>query len=369
MHITIKMGSIQELPFTQAPNTTRVLVIGGAYAGLAASLNLLDLCAGRIARFSTDPDAKPAPPLPIEIRIVDERDGYCKLRSMNFSQSTNSTDGNPLDHLISSPLALASGEFMPKAWVKFDDVPALRTSNISHIHGTVAGVDCERKVAMISDSNTGKQYEESYDYLIAASGLRREWPAVPQSLRREEYLKEAGDHIEEVRKAKEGVVVIGGGMCCQNLDVVEILTDMAGAVGIEMAAELKVVEPTQKVTLIHSRDKLLSSEPLPDDFKDRTLSVLQEAGVEVILNDRVVEVAPVKTPNGAPLYDLTLKDGSNMMTSHVIWAISHCLPSTTYLPAALLDAENYVNIVSTCVAFSTLIHIPCNPTNNTKSQL
>jgi NADPH-dependent 2,4-dienoyl-CoA reductase/sulfur reductase-like enzyme len=117
-----------------------------------------------------------------------------------------------IDHLISSPLALASGDFMPNAWVKFDDLPALGASNISHTHGTVASVDCERKIAVISDNNTGKQYEESYDYLIAASGLRREWPTVPQSLRREEYLKEAGDHIEKVKKAKEGVVVIGGGM-------------------------------------------------------------------------------------------------------------------------------------------------------------
>jgi hypothetical protein len=120
-------------------------------------------------------------------------------------------------------------------------------------------------------------------------------------------------------------------------------------VGIEMAAELKVVESTQEVTLIHSRDKLLSSEPLPDEFKDRTLSVLQEAGVEVILNDRVVEVTPVDSPDGEPLYDLTLKDGSKMVTSHVIWAISHSIPSTTYLPATSLDAENYVKIVPTYV--------------------
>jgi len=101
-----------------------------------------------------------------------------------------------------------------------------------------------------------------------------------------------------------------------------------------MAAELKVIEPSQKVTLIHSRDKLLSSEPLPDEFKDRTLSLLEETGVEVILNDRVMEITPVETSDGAPLYSLTLKDGSKMMTSHVIKAISHSIPSTTFLPAA-----------------------------------
>lgn len=100
---------------------------------------------------------------------------------------------------------------MPKAWVKFDDLPALRAPNISCVHGSVASIDPDRKIALILDKNTGKPYEEVYDYLIAATGLRREWPTVPQSLRREEYLKEAGDHIEKVKKAKEGVVVIGGG--------------------------------------------------------------------------------------------------------------------------------------------------------------
>jgi Pyridine nucleotide-disulphide oxidoreductase len=120
--------------------------------------------------------------------------------------------GNLSDHLISSPLALASGDFTPKAWVKFDELPALHASNIFHIQGTVANVDCERKIAVISHTNTGRQYEESYDYLIAASGLRRAWPTVPQSLQREKYLEEAGDHIEKLKKTKEGVVVIGGGM-------------------------------------------------------------------------------------------------------------------------------------------------------------
>jgi len=100
---------------------------------------------------------------------------------------------------------------MPKAWIKFDDLPALQTPSISYIQGAVSSVDCEQKTAIISDTNTGKQYEETYDYLIAATGLRREWPVVPQALRRDEYLKEAGDWITKVKTAKEGVVVIGGG--------------------------------------------------------------------------------------------------------------------------------------------------------------
>jgi len=52
-----------------------------------------------------------------------------------------------------------------------------------------------------------------------------------------------------LKDVAQGVVVIGG-----------------GAVGVEIATELKVVMPDLKVTLVHSRNRLLSSEPLPDEF-------------------------------------------------------------------------------------------------------
>jgi NADH dehydrogenase FAD-containing subunit len=219
---------------------------------------------------------------------------------------------------------------MPKAWVKYTDIPALRAPSLSHVQGTVCSVDCERKIAVITDSITKKKYEESYDYLLCATGLRREWPTVPQSSTRDDYLKEAGDHIEKVKNAKEGVVVIGG-----------------GAVGIEMAAEIKAVEPTQKVTLIHSRDKLLSAEPLPENFKERVAAVVKDSGVEVILNDRVTDVKPVDSLDGSPLFNLTLQDGTKMIAGHVIWAISHSIPSTTYLPPSCLDDNKYVKVVPT----------------------
>lgn len=78
------MGSTQEVPLPKTTNGTKVLVIGGAYAGLAVSLNPLDLCAGRIARINTDPEAKPAAPLSVEIKVVDERDGYCDYQFTAF---------------------------------------------------------------------------------------------------------------------------------------------------------------------------------------------------------------------------------------------------------------------------------------------
>ena len=63
----------------------KVLVLGGSYGGLAAALNLLDLCAGKPARFAPSSTEKSAAPkratIPIQIKVVDERDGYCRYRT------------------------------------------------------------------------------------------------------------------------------------------------------------------------------------------------------------------------------------------------------------------------------------------------
>lgn len=111
-----------------------------------------------------------------------------------------------------------------------------------------------------------------------------------------------------------------------------------------MAAELKLVEPTQTVILVHSRAKLLSSEPLPDEFKDETLSLLKDTGTNVILGRRVIDSSPVHDDISAPITKLTLSDGSHIMAGHVISAISDSTPSRSYLPDKVLDARGYVKI-------------------------
>lgn len=71
-------------------------------------------------------------------------------------------------------------------------------------------VDCTTKVAHITDTATKSTITEPYDYLIVASGLRRAYPTVPKSLRRDEFLEEARKHTDSVRNA-QGVVIVGGG--------------------------------------------------------------------------------------------------------------------------------------------------------------
>ncbi|KAL4891566.1 hypothetical protein BDV59DRAFT_208978 [Aspergillus ambiguus] len=286
----------------------RVLIAGGSYGGLGVALTLLDLCNGRVARFNHDNDAKPpGTTIPLDITIVDERDGFY--------------------HLIGSPKALACEEYASKTWIKYADIPALTSSNVQFIRGSVDSINTEDRIAGIRDLESNASRQVQYDFMVASTGLRRAFPAVPNSLKKLDFLNESRTHEAAIRDAPNGVAIVGG-----------------GAVGVEIAAELKVLNPSQKVTIVHSRDRLLSAEPLPDDFKERVAYVLQKAGVNVILSKRVMEIAESKKERR--VWALTLADKSNVHVGHVINATSKSAPTSSYLPQDVLDNNGYVMIRS-----------------------
>ncbi|KAI1096643.1 FAD/NAD(P)-binding domain-containing protein [Rostrohypoxylon terebratum] len=276
-------------------NPYRVFIAGGCYAGLAVAVNLLEKC-----------DTIESP-IPVEITIVDERDGFY--------------------HVIGSPLALASASYAEKAWVYYKNIPILQRPDVRFVHGTVSKVDPETKTATIIEQPNQEERTEAYDFFVAATGLRRVWPVVPQSAKRVDYLEEARRHINAVANSTAPVLIVGG-----------------GAVGIEMAAELKEVQPNVKVTLAHSRSKLLSAEPLPDNVKDCALDLTREAGVEVLLNHRLKSQTPVKNEDGTEVFEVEFENGHKMTASLVVMAISRSVPTTTYLPEELLNEDRYVNI-------------------------
>jgi hypothetical protein len=69
---------IAAMPGLEEQPPFKVLIVGGSYSGLAATLNLIDLCHGRKCRFNLDENEKgPGHTIPVQVTIVDERDGYC----------------------------------------------------------------------------------------------------------------------------------------------------------------------------------------------------------------------------------------------------------------------------------------------------
>lgn len=84
-----RMGSIASADVVLgATPPFRILVAGGSYAGLSAALNLLDLCGRRAPRCGEPTkldESNPVPDISIDITIVDERDGFCKLDPSRFN--------------------------------------------------------------------------------------------------------------------------------------------------------------------------------------------------------------------------------------------------------------------------------------------
>jgi thioredoxin reductase len=113
-----------------------------------------------------------------------------------------------------------------------------------------------------------------------------------------------------------------------------------------MAAELKLIQPHTDVTLVHSREKLLSAEPLPDEVKDKALELVREAEVDVLMSHRLEIVEEVREDGQSKCYDLKFNNGHSMRASEVIVAVSKSVPVTTYLPYSALDDEGYVKVHS-----------------------
>lgn len=102
-------------------------------------------------------------------------------------------------------------EYSEKAWVEFKDIKILQRPNVQFIQGILSKVDPASKTATITERSTQAIRQEKYDFFLAATGLRRVLPVVPQSLSRKLYLQEAGKHIDAVSTSTAPVLVVGGG--------------------------------------------------------------------------------------------------------------------------------------------------------------
>lgn len=129
-----------------------------------------------------------------------------------------------------------------------------------------------------------------------------------------------------------------------------------GAVGTEFAAEIKHYHPEQRVVLIHSRAHLLSNEPLPEEFRDNTLKILKENGVEVLLETRVTsETKEPATEGDSQRTILKLSNGDELVAGHTLWATSRHLPRTEFLPREAVTEDGYVKVLPTYVIQSVPI--------------
>ncbi|KAJ6127595.1 hypothetical protein N7523_003207 [Penicillium sp. IBT 18751x] len=252
-----------------------VLILGASYAGMAAASTLLALKEGRampLAAYGKYTHLKQAPRMPsLKLTLLDERDGFF--------------------HTVGTPLAHISTKQAAHMWKLYSGFSRLERSGVNFIRGSAVQLDAPRQNLRYRGVN-GTEHFISYDYLLVATGMRREWPVVPRSSSFSGYFKDAVSSRNLIAAAEKlGVAVIGG-----------------GAVGVEFAGKIKQYYPQSQVTLIHSQDQLLKNEPLPDEFKTQALKLLQEQGIRVIFNQR-----PTVTQVEERRFEIRFADGKFLL--------------------------------------------------------
>jgi NADH dehydrogenase FAD-containing subunit len=139
-----------------------------------------------------------------------------------------------------------------------------------------------------------------YGFLVLATGAVGVSPWHLETGEKLDGMAVFRDMQKEIQEA-QNLVVVGG-----------------GAVGVELASDVKSKYPEKNVTLVHSRDKLLHT--FGPKLHEYALEKMEELGIKVHLGQRVELEEGVESPS-----KVTLKDGS---TVHCDLLVSRRIPST-----------------------------------------
>jgi NADH dehydrogenase FAD-containing subunit len=229
---------------------------------------------------------------------------------------------------MGAPLVQTSSTFASESWLRFEEIPALKQSNFRIVQGKVSALDASgRSLNYVSSDGTTRRLE--YDYAVLATGKRRSWPVAPRAYSKAAFLLESKLQLTSLSRARR-IAVVGG-----------------GAVGVEMAAEIKRTWPESLVTLVQSRSTLLSSEPLPAEFKETTLKMLEEAGVQVRLCCRINDTRKiVKAGSDQPMWEARLSNGDVLLYDELVDTISRVKPES-YVPSSFLTESGKFQVTPT----------------------
>ncbi|KAK9467273.1 hypothetical protein V1512DRAFT_206329, partial [Lipomyces arxii] len=149
-----------------------------------------------------------------------------------------------------------------------------------------------------------------FDYCILSTGRNRQSYIMPSVATKGEYLEVMNSYVQRFEAANK-IVIVGG-----------------GAVGIDIAAELKYAYQKKSVTLIHSRS-MLPPEKVSHKFKEQVLNALNILGVNVILESKVTE-----EKNGAVI----TANGSSFESNCTVWCASRGKCCTEFLDELIFES-------------------------------
>jgi NADH dehydrogenase FAD-containing subunit len=193
----------------------------------------------------------------------------------------------------------------------------------------------------------------SYDYLIIATGT---YAAPPSTLN----VKGKADGIALLQRYQRRVgrankiVVVGG-----------------GAVGVQLATDIKDYHASKSVTLVHSRSRVMHK--FHPKLHELISARAEELGVDMVLNERV-KVREDGFPDDGSEFDVDLSSGGRLRADLVIRATGHTpisAPLRTLAPECITP-DGYISVRPTLqlahAAYPTIFAIgDVADTNNQKA--
>ncbi|CAK7224387.1 hypothetical protein SCUCBS95973_005499 [Sporothrix curviconia] len=166
---------------------------------------------------------------------------------------------------------------------------------------TRTAVELDRQVSLASSDgsdHTTLVNSIPYEYLVLVTGTQLVPPSAIPGTEKTEGVTYLQQHAAQVEKASK-IAIIGG-----------------GAVGVQMATDIKELYPSKSVTLVHSRPTVMNR--FHTDLDAIVKARFAEMGIETKLGSRVASPkASTAAPEGQTI-DVVCEDGSKLATELAI---------------------------------------------------
>ncbi|GES58776.1 amid-like NADH oxidoreductase [Aspergillus terreus] len=224
-------------------------------------------------------------------------------------------------HLFAFPrFAIVPGQ-EHKAFIPYSGIFAPSPNSLRHavVQARVLSV-CPQHVKL--DRKWHGSSQIPFEYLVVATGTRL---AEPAGMRHDDKLSSVAylqRHQNDVKRANS--ILIGGG----------------GAVGVQMATDLKEYYPDKDITVVQSRPQLMPG--FHSNLHDLIKARFDELGIKLITGARVV-VPKGGVPANGSSFDVQLTNGSQVTTDFVILATGQTPNNSLLNDLASSSTESLIN--------------------------